>query len=225
MFSYQTPVTFEIPQIEDTASPKDDEGICTIDADALGAPSLLNSAQSAEEAVLKALDVADLPPIAAAEPDLFVNPKSSLIVSNLRADFESDDLEAVSFSLMRTRSFQRNSFVAIFPLKCRLNGNALDFVQAFGSMFKVRSAHVFGNRIYSVPLLSKEEIIEHIDWENQSAAAKMRSAGTVLVCPFQPPPSLRPRLLDYRLKFHLIVLHVPHWTDFRTQKRGTSSGR
>lgn len=64
-------------------------------------------------------------------------------------------------------------------------------------MFKVRSAHVFGNRIYSVPLLSKQEIIEHIDWENQSAAAKMRSAGTVRNFKLQeivrpaPPRSLR----------------------------------
>lgn len=98
LLRYQTPVTFEIPQVADSTNTEgNEEGISEADADALGDPSLFNPAQSAEEeAVLKALDVADFPPVAAAaEPDVFVNPRSSLIVSNLRADFESEDLEAV----------------------------------------------------------------------------------------------------------------------------------
>jgi len=45
-----------------------------------------------------------------------------------------------------------------------------DLEIAFGNLGAIRSAHVFGNRIYSVPLLSKEEIVQHIDWETQADA-------------------------------------------------------
>ena len=47
--------------------------------------------------------------------------------------------------------------------------------QAFGGTGTVRSAHVFGNRLYSVPLLSKEEIKQHIDWETSAVHGPGRS--------------------------------------------------
>ena len=45
--------------------------------------------------------------------------------------------------------------------------------QAFAGIGKVKTAQVFSNRIFSVPLLTKEEIVQHIDFEQKESYVLM----------------------------------------------------